>query len=143
MTVSRVQEGRGVLVYRIDGVASTDNAGQGAIANPEGCDVLILRGTLVVHTASTGAANISIGVASDSSSAATDIINALAMNGVSAQTAYNCHAMQNTAKTAITAPALWESTDYVTITGSASMVGLEATLYLEYIRVDEPGSDLY
>ena len=141
MTVNRLTEGRGVLAVRIDGVASTDDAGQGAIANPEGVDVLILRGTLVVHTASTGAANISIGVAADNETAATDLINALAMNGVDAQTAYNCHAMQNTAKTAITAPALWTSTSYVTITGSASLAGLEATLFLEYLRVDEPAAD--
>lgn len=141
MTAQIVPEGRGVLAIRIDGTTSTANAGQGAIANPEGCDVLILRGTLVVHSASTGAANISIGVAADASSAATDIVNALAMNGVSAQTAYNCFAMQNSAKTAITAPALWTASKYVTITGSASLVGLEATLLLEYVRVDEPEID--
>jgi len=135
-----VTEGRGVLALRIDGVASTANAGQGAFPNPEGCDILILRGTLVVHTASTGAANISIGIAADATSAATDLINALAMNGVTAQTAYNCHAMQNTAKTAITAPALWTASKYLTITGSASLVGLEATLFLEYLRVDEPAA---
>lgn len=143
MTVSRLTEGRGVLALRIDGVASTAAGGQGSILNPEGVDVLILRGTLVVHTPSTGSANIDIGVASAAAMDATDIINALAMNGVSAQTAYNCHAMQNTAKTAITAPALWQAAYYVTVTGSATLVGLEATLYLEYIRVDEPGAEDY
>jgi len=143
MTLSRLTEGRGVLALRIDGVSSTDAGGQGSILNPEGVDVLILRATLVVHTASTGAANIDIGVASAAATDATDIVNALAMNGVDAQTAYNGFAMQNTAKTEIAAPALWEDDYYVTVTGSASLVGLEATLYLEYIRVDEPASDEY
>lgn len=138
MTVTKMNEGRGVLAYRIDGVTSTADAGNGAIPNPEGCDVLILRGTLVVHNASTGAANISIGVAANATSAATDLINALAMNSVAAQTAYNCHAMQNSAKTAISAPALWTSDKFVTITGSASLAGLVATLFLEYIRINEP-----
>ncbi len=137
MTATIVNQGRGVLAIRIDGVASTAAGGQGEVANPEGVDLLILRGTLVVHTASTGSANITIGVGASGASV-NDIINALAMNSVTAQTAYNCHAMQNTAKTAITAPALWTSSLYIVITGSASLVGLEATLFLEYIRVDEP-----
>lgn len=144
MTLSVLTEGRGgTLAMRIDGVASTDAGGQGSLLNPFGVDVLILRATLVVHTASTGAANIDIGVASAAATDATDIINALAMNGVAAQTAYNGHAMQNTAKTAISAPALWQDDYYVTVTGSATMVGLEATLYLECIPVDEPAADEY
>ncbi len=137
VTISRVSEGRGVLALRIDGVASIANAGQGAFANPEGVDLLILRGTLVVHAPSTGAANISLGIAADAVSAATDLIDALAMNGVAPQTAYNCQAMQNGDKTAIAAPALWTAAKYLTITGSASLVGLEATLFLEYLRVNE------
>jgi hypothetical protein len=144
MTVSVLKQGRGgTLAVRIDGVASAAAGGQGSILNPWDVDVLILRSTLVVHTASTGAANIDIGVASAAATDATDIINALAMNGVSAQTAYNGHAMQNTAKTAISAPALWQDDYYVTITGSASLVGLEATLYLECIPVDEPAAGDY
>lgn len=138
MSVEVVTEGRGALAIKITGVASTAAGGQGAVANPEGCDVLILRSTLVVHNASTSAANISIGVGATAATSATDIVNALAMASVSAQTAYNGHAMQNTAKTAITAPALWTSSKYVTVTGSASLVGLSATLFLEYIRVNEP-----
>ena len=138
MTVTVVNEGRGVLCRRIDGVASVANGGQGAMPNPEGVNLLILRSTLVVHTPSTGAGNISIGVGATATTAATDIINALAMNGAITGKAYNGHAMQNTAKTEITAPAIWTPTSYVTITGSASLVGLEASLYLEYIRIDEP-----
>lgn len=137
MTVSKVDDGRGVLAYRITGVASTANGGIGAIPNPEGVNVLILRGTLVVHTPSTGAADISIGVAADATSSATDLINALAMNGAISKKGYNCHAMQNGAKTEIQAPALWEPSKFVTLTGSASTAGLVATLFLEYLRVNE------
>jgi hypothetical protein len=136
MTAAIETEGRGVLSIRITGVASAADAGQGAIENPEGDDVLILRTTLVVLAPSTGAANISIGIGATSGTAATDIVNALAMNGVAANTAYNGHAMQNTAKTAITAPALWTPTSYLTITGSASLVGLDARLLVEYVRIN-------
>lgn len=137
MTATIVNEGRGLLAIRVDGASSIANAGQGQVANPEGVDLLILRTTLVVHSPSTGAGTISIGVGV-SGAAATDIINALAMNGVAAQTAYNGHAMQNTAKTEITVPARWTADKYLTFTGSASLVGLEATLYVDYIRTNEP-----
>ncbi len=135
MTVSINAEGRGTLTIDITGAASTSGGGIGAVANPEGARVLILRATLVVISASTGAANLSVGVGATATTEATDIINALAMNGVTAYTAYNGHAMQNTAKTEITAPALWTSTKYITFTGSATTAGLIARLYVEYIRV--------
>jgi hypothetical protein len=135
MAIAVETEGRGQLAIRITGAASAAAAGLGAQPNPEGKSVLILRTTLIVFTASTGAATITIGVAADASSSANDIINALAMNGVSANTCYNGHVMQNSAKTAITAPALWESGKYITLTGSASTVGLDAMLLVDYVRL--------
>lgn len=135
MTAAISSEGKGVLAIDITGAASTADAGLGAIANPNGESLIILRTTLLVKTASTGAANLSVGVAADSASAATDILNALAVNGVSANTPYNGHAMQNTAKTAISAPALWTSSKYITFTGSATTAGFTGTLYVEYLRV--------
>lgn len=136
MSVAVVTEGKGgTLALRITGGTSVADAGQGYFANPWGQSVIILRGTLYVATASTGAANISIGVAATSATAATDLINALAMNGAIAGKMYNCHAMQNGAKTEIAAPALWTSSQYVTFTASADMSGLDATLFLECVPV--------
>jgi len=126
----------GLLRIDITGGASTANAGLGAIANPEGVPLLITRGVLRYKTASTGAANLSIGIAADNASAATDLINALAANGVSANDCYNCHARQNTAKTAIAVPVLWTATKFLTITGSATTAGMTAELFIEYIRLD-------
>jgi len=133
MTVSINSEGKGQMSIQITGVASTDNAGVGQIANPEGVKLLILRSTLYVKTQSSGAANLGIGVAA-SGAKGTDILNDLAM-GAAPGKWYNGHAMQNTAKTEITAPAVWDTDKYVTFTGSASTAGLDATLYLEYIRI--------
>lgn len=134
MTVAVETEGRGVLAIKIDGVASTANGGIGAVVNPEGVNCVILRATLYVHVPSTGAANLSVGVASAATSAGTDIINALAVNGSISDKMYNAFAMQNTAKTEITAPALWQPGYYITFTGSASTVDLEAYLLVEYVR---------
>ena len=138
MAVAQEFVGRGgVLIIEVTGAASTGNAGIGAFANPEGAPLLILRATWHVLTPSTGAANISIGVAADDESAATDIINALAVNGAITGKVYNGHAMQNTAKTEITAPVIWTAAKYITFTGSGSTVDLDARLYVEYVRLAE------
>jgi len=134
MTVAVETEGRGAMAIRITGVASTAAGGIGAVANPEGVDILILRTTLLVLTPSTGSANIDIGVGAAAATDATDIINALAMNGAITDKMYNGHAMQNTTKTEITAPALWTTSKYICFTGSATTVGLDAILFVEYVR---------
>lgn len=134
MTTVVNTEGKGTLSYDITGAASVANAGLGSIANPEGVSILLLRGTIYFVSESTGAANLSIGITT-AAAAATDILNALAVGGVSAAEYYNCWARQNTAKTEITAPALWTSAKYLTVTGSSTTVGMVARLYLEYMRV--------
>ncbi len=128
------QYGGGVMNIKVTGTTSTANAGIGEVANPEGTKLLILRATWYVDTPSTGAANISIGVAA-SGAAATDIINALAVNGSIAGKAYNGHAMQNTTKTEIAAPAVWDADKVISFTGSASSAGLVGYLLVEYVRL--------
>lgn len=134
MTVSVETEGRGVLAIKITGVASTDNGGIGAVLNPEGVNVVILRATFYAITESTGAANLSVGVAANATTAATDILNALDANTMTDDTAWNGFAMQNTAKTQISAPAIWQAGYYITFTGSATTVGFEGYLFVEYVR---------
>lgn len=133
MTVAVNTEGKGQLSIAVTGVASTDNAGIGQIANPEGATLLILRTTFYGITNSTGAANLGIGVVA-SGAKGTDILNDLSMAAVAGK-AYNGHVMQNGAKTEIQAPAYWTPSTYITFTGSASTVGLTGTLYVEYVRV--------
>lgn len=136
MTVSINTEGRGG-VFTVDVVGANDaNAGGlGAVANPEGTDLLILRTSWRVITPSTGGANVGIGIAANATTKATDILNDLAANGAITGKVYNGHAMQNTAKTEITAPAVWTHDKFLTFTGSADSTGMVARLYVEYIRL--------
>jgi len=122
----------GFLAIEIDGVASSANAGQGSLANPFDCDVNILRGYIVTSSESTGSATLSVGVTT-AAAAATDVFNALDMNGVTEGQAYNCFAHDPGAKT-IMVPAVWTSALFLTFTGSATMAGFKATLYLEVVR---------
>ena len=136
MSASVQPPGRGgVMDILIEGAASTDAAGLGSILNPEGVDLLILRSTLYIVTPSTGSAAVSIGITT-AAAAATDILNALDLQ-TTAGYCFNGHAMQNTAKTQISAPAVWDDDKYLTVTGAATTVGLEAHLLLEYVRLGE------
>jgi hypothetical protein len=132
MTVSIETEGKGALVINFVGGTSTSNGGLGAVANPEGVSLFITRTTFYFATKSTGAANLSVGVGTTATTAATDILNALAVGGVSDGSWYNGHAKQASAKTAATAPAVWTSSGYITFSGSASTAGLTGKLYVEY-----------
>lgn len=134
VNVNPLEYQTGKLVIKLTGATTTDNAGLGAVLNPEGQDLMILRTQLYVKTASTGAANLSAGVTTVAA-AATDIVNALAMNGAIAGKVYNGSTVQTTAKTEITAPAKWEAAKYITFTGSADTTGLVAYLYVEYVRL--------
>lgn len=127
--------GGGVMVVKVDGAASTANAGLGSILNPEGVPLLILRATWHILTQSTAAANIAIGITT-AAAKGTDILNDLAAGSATGKV-YNGHAMQNTAKTEIANPAKWTATTYLTITGSSTSVGMEAYLLLEYVRLAE------
>jgi len=133
MTVTVADEfTSGMLALEITGVASADNAGQGSIANPFGCTVNIVDAYLVTSVvASVGASNLSIGVTTVAD-AATDIINALDVNGVTVDRPYNCLAAV-AAKT-ITVPAAWTSDKFLTFTADATMVDYVGTLYLQVIR---------
>lgn len=134
MTVAKNNEGHsGLLTLDITGVASTDNAGIGEFANPEGVDVTIVEAWLEIITPSTGAANLSCGVGA-SGAAATDLWNAGAVNGLTEGSLSNCFARQDTAETECTDPVDWDSDKYITFTGSATTVGLSARLHLRYIR---------
>ena len=132
MTVTLADEGTNWLAYEITGAASAAAAGQGSIANPFGCTVNIVRAYIVTSVISTGAAALSIGVTT-AAAAATDILNALDMNGVTVDRPYNCFANDPGAKT-ITVPAAWTSAKYLTFTAAATMVGFVGTLYLEVLR---------
>lgn len=127
-------EGKGFLSVPVTGTTSTTGGAMCSLANPEGATVYILRSYLVVTTASTGAANITVGVGATATTDATDMINALAINGAITGKIYNGNTFQATTKTEVTAPAAWTSDKFVNCTGSASSAGFTGTLYIEYIR---------
>lgn len=128
-------EGKGMMSIALTGVASAAGGGIASVANPEGVSLLILRTFLYIATPSTGAANIDAGIGAAADTDATDIISALAINGSLTGKYYNGQAQQVSAKTEVTAPAVWTADKFLNVTGSATSVGFEGTLYVEYVRV--------
>lgn len=103
-----------------------------AVANPEGVPLIITDVKIYVDTPSTGAANLSVGLAANATTSDTDMINALAVNGAVTGLAY--HGM--TALAAKGAAQVWSTTQYLTATGSASTVGFVGRLFVQYIPVN-------
>ena len=132
MTTPTLTVGKGWLQIDLTGVTATTGGAIASVANPEGCTLIPVQSVLYITTASTGAANISIGIGATATTSATDIINALAINGVSVPLAYNGQVLD--AKTAL--PAVWTTTTYLTVTGSADSSGFVGKLFVQYIRAD-------
>lgn len=133
MTVSAaVSDQRGYYKVALTGAASTANAGLGSILNPEGVALLVTRTYLYARTGSTGAANLDVGFTTVAAKG-TDVLSAFDMiEATIGGKAFYCQAVEvNETENAV----LWAADEYLTFTGSASSVGLDADLYVEYIRL--------
>jgi hypothetical protein len=135
MTVSATTSGdqRGYLKITLTGATSAANAGLGQVANPEGVLLGITRVFAYFRTGSTGAGNLDIGVGA-SGAKASDICSAMDMieATVGGKLLY-LPAVQAAETEDPTAK--WASTTYITFTGSADSTGLDADVYVEYIRL--------
>ena len=122
MTVTLTDEGTGRLAYDITGVASVVAGAQGAIANPFGCSVHIVKAYLLVKTQSTAAGQLSIGIAANATTLSNDIWTATAMNGQTEGSVYNCFADTTAAVTVFL---------YQVLAFAWSKYGLEAAAVVE------------
>jgi hypothetical protein len=122
----------GFLKITLTGAASTAAAGLGYIANPEGVKLGILRTYLYARTGSTGAANLDVGVAANTATG-NNILSAFdAIQATIGAKLFYCQAVPaNETEDAVT----WAADAYITFTGSGTTVGLDADLYVEYIRL--------
>jgi len=134
MTVSTtLTDQRGWFKFTLTGAASADNAGLGEIANPEGVTIGITRAFIYARTGSTGAANLDMGIGA-SGAKASDICSA--MDVVEATIGGDLTFLPAAQAAETDSPtALWTTATYLTCTGSATTVGLDADVYVEYIRL--------
>lgn len=134
MSLTRQNEGNaGFLKLTIAGAASTANGGVGSILNPEGVDLLIVRTFLYARTGSTGAVNLDVGIGATAATKGTDILSTF--NGIDATIGGKAFYCQAASVSEAEEAVIWEDDEYLTVTGSATSVGLDADLYVEYIRL--------
>ena len=126
-------EGRGMFTMTFAGVASTTAGAIGSAVNPEGVRLGIVRTYAYFSTGSTGAANLSCGVAANATTDATDILSAF--NCIEATVGgklFYCQAVPvNETEEAV----IWEAGEYINLKGSATTVGMAGKLFVEYIRL--------
>lgn len=95
-----------------------------AVANPEGVDLFILSSVRSIGTPTgTVGATIAIGVAADGETSATNLVEDMPADE-----------QDDSTMERYTSPLIWGATEYITGTASASVAGLEASLYVQYIR---------
>jgi hypothetical protein len=135
MTVSTTvtaQRG-GWFKFTLTGATSAANAGLGGISNPEGVTLGIVRLFAYFRTGSTGAANLSMGIGA-AGAGSTDLCSAMDMvQATVGGKLFHLPAVQ-VAETE-NPTALWTTTTYLNITGSADSTGLDADVFVEYVRL--------
>ena len=136
MTISTTltAQASGYLKVAVTGVTATTAGGIGSLLNPEGVLLGITRAWVYFRTGSTGATTFDIGIgatATTANASVMDFADAIAAT-VSGKFVYG-----PTAQVAITEdPTLkWGATEYLVFTGSGSTVGLDADVYIEYVRL--------
>lgn len=118
--------------YRAALTAATTTTGGAvlSIANPEGVKLLITRFILHITTASDGAATVDAGVAANGTTSADTLID-----GKSVATA---GAFDNITDKGSNGLPLreWGTSQYVTVTASATLAGMVGYAYIEYLRTE-------
>ena len=113
--------------YEVDltGVAAVTGGAILALLNPEGADLLLVRTVVDLLAKATGAANINIGIGASPTTSYSNVLAATAAGGGGAGVIDSLPAL---------GAVKWPAAQYLTVSGSASTVGLVGRLYLDYFR---------
>lgn len=120
---------RSIMIRKVSiiGVAATTGGAIMAFANPENVPIIIDRIEIDVLTKSTGAANISVGVATDGTTSSANFIDTYAI-GATEKVVNNIDDKGAGGKSV----QKMSLSQFVTITGSATTIGLVADVYIHY-----------
>lgn len=119
--------------YRAELTATTGTTGGGALslANPEGQPLIVTRLTLYVSDASDGAATVDAGIAANGTTSADNLIDGVSVAATGAVDNITDKGSNGKSRQ------VWGTSQYLTITASATLAGLIAYAYIEYYRTAE------
>lgn len=117
-----------VAKVALAGVTATTGGALFSWANPEGQSVIITRFQIDITTKSTGAANVSFGVAANGTTSSANLIDTYAAGGTE-------KVVDNLADAGTNGKVVQKmtSSQFVTGTGSASTAGLVGSVYIHYV----------
>lgn len=99
------------------------------LANPFGEDVIITSLVLDLETPATGAANVDAGIAANGTTSSDNLIDGQSVGEGSARV------VASPSGTSGKAAQRWDSTEYLTVTGSASTAGLVGKAKIQIMRI--------
>lgn len=117
--------------YKVALTAATVTTGGAvlSLANPEGRNLIVTRVLLDITTQSTGAATVDVGIAANGTTTSDTLIDGISV--AAAGTFDNI----NDAGTNGKARQRWSSSQFLTITASATLAGLVGNAYIYYTRL--------
>lgn len=118
----------GAARVALTAVTGTTAGGALSIANPEGVPIIITRLLLNITTPSTGAATVDAGIAANGTTSADNLID-----GASVATAAKVLDNISDVGTNGKARQLWSTSQFLTITASATLAGLVGEAIIEYV----------
>jgi hypothetical protein len=122
--------GLGRLCIPLTGVVAHTGGDIANMLNPEGYDLIVTRCTVYMITASTGAANLNLGIGTSATEHdQTELCSALACNGAVTGKAYNGYANGDAADALV----IWPHDGYFVANASASTVGFTGYAFIDYI----------
>ena len=124
-----MSEQKGAYKVALTAATGTTAGGVLSLANPEGADLIVTRLVLDITTEATGAATVDAGIAANGTTSADNLIDA---GDVGAAVAV----LDNIEDGGTNGQAVykWGSSQYLTVTASATLAGLVGNAYIEYIR---------
>lgn len=115
--------------HALTATASTDGGAILALANPFGEAVIITSLVLAIETPATGAANVDAGIAANATTSSDNLIDGQSVGQGSAR------AVASPAGSNGKAAQRWGTTEYLTVTGSASTAGLVGEAKIQIVRI--------
>ena len=122
--------GKGKFSVDLVGVAAHTGGDIANVLNPENEDLIITQCMLYSTHASTGAANLNVGIGTDKEHDQTELFSALDAAAAAAGSAYNGYASA-AAKGALV---VWPAGQYLLVNASADTSGFTGRLHVEYIH---------
>jgi len=109
--------------------ASTSGGATLSLANPEGVDLIVDRLILDITTGSTGAATLDAGIAANGTTS-----NDTLIDGTNAQTVGTADNIKQGGTNGVSSKK-WTSSQFLTITPSATTAGMVGRYYVSYTRL--------